>query len=102
MMTPLPVSRPVSQSSESAGRSPSAGRKPFNPAVFQVPMAWALIAANLIPLAGVYFWDWNLFSLMFLYGVESTLLWAFQTAKCFLLLGARAFYGVWWLSDRKI
>lgn len=33
--------------------------------------AWVLVAANLVPLAGVLFWDWNVFALILLFWMEN-------------------------------
>ena len=33
--------------------------------------AWVLVAANLVPMAGVLFWDWNVFALILLFWMEN-------------------------------
>lgn len=64
------------------GRPPSAGEERLIRAVAaRVPgdelaadrpvSAWVLVAANLVPLAGVLFWDWNVFALLALFWMEN-------------------------------
>ena len=43
----------------------------FNPRFLTSPSAAVLIAANLLPLAGVLFWGWDLLTLMLLYWAET-------------------------------
>ena len=38
------------------------------------PSAWALIAANVLPLLGVLFWDWDAFAIVALYWVENVVI----------------------------
>ena len=42
---------------------------------------WLLIAANLIPLLGVLFWNWDIFSLMVLYWMETAMIGFYQLIK---------------------
>lgn len=49
-------------------------------------MAWlysitSLVVANLLPLYGVFFWGWNVFSLMLLYWLESLIIGVFNILK---------------------
>jgi hypothetical protein len=39
--------------------------------------AWVLIAANLVPVAGVLFWDWNVFALLALFWMENVVVGVF-------------------------
>jgi len=51
--------------------------KPSQPAYLQAvesPTAIALIAANLVPLVGVLFFDWSLFTIMFFFWLESAVI----------------------------
>ena len=50
-------------------------------ALFAEPSVWVLLAVNLIPLAGVFFWDWDLFTLMVLYWMETAMIGFFQLIK---------------------
>ncbi|MFA5270254.1 MAG: DUF6498-containing protein [Patescibacteria group bacterium] len=45
----------------------------------------ALIVANLIPLAGVLWWDWSLFQIMFLYWAESAVIGLYNIFKLIVL-----------------
>ena len=45
----------------------------MNTRIFSKASVWILLLANLVPLAGVYFWDWDLFFLMVLYWSESAI-----------------------------
>ena len=52
--------------------------------LFSEPSTWVLIAVNLIPLFGVFFWDWDLFSLMVLYWMETAMIGFYQLIKIIL------------------
>src|SRR6188472_645744 len=43
--------------------------------------AWALIAANTLPLFGVLFFGWDTFSIVFLYWVENVIIGAVNVLK---------------------
>lgn len=43
----------------------------LDPRYLRTPSVLALIAANLIPLAGVLYWGWDLYGLMLLYWMET-------------------------------
>jgi len=45
------------------------------------PTAIALIVANLVPLIGVLFFDWNLFTIMFFFWLESAVIGFFNILK---------------------
>jgi len=45
------------------------------------PTAIALIVANLVPLVGVLFFDWNLFTIMFFFWLESAVIGFFNILK---------------------
>ena len=45
------------------------------------PTAIALIVANLVPLAGVLFFDWSLFTIMFCFWLESAVIGFFNILK---------------------
>lgn len=36
--------------------------------------AWVLVAANIVPLAGVLLWDWNVFALLLLFWMENVVI----------------------------
>jgi len=36
--------------------------------------AWVLVAANLVPLAGVLWWDWSVFALLVLFWMENVVI----------------------------
>lgn len=38
------------------------------------PSIWVLIVANLVPLAGVFFWDWSIFEVVLLYWMENVII----------------------------
>jgi hypothetical protein len=44
---------------------------PIAPRAGSVPSAWVLVAANLLPLAGVLFWGWDAFALIALFWMEN-------------------------------
>lgn len=46
--------------------------------------AWVLIAANLVPLAGVLFWDWNAFALLLLFWMENVIIGVLNALKMLL------------------
>jgi hypothetical protein len=50
-------------------------------------MAWLLVAVNLFPFAGNYFWGWDTHTLLFIYWSETVILWLFQSLKVLLTLG---------------
>src|SRR2546427_2499829 len=51
-------------------------------AVLQKPVsAWILIAANLIPLYAVLFWNWQVFPLLVLFWVENVIVGALNAVK---------------------
>ena len=52
-----------------------------DPSLFSEPSVWVLIAVNLLPLVGVLFFDWDLFSLMVLYWMETAMIGFFQLIK---------------------
>ena len=45
------------------------------------PTAIALIVANLVPLVGVLFFDWSLFTIMFFFWLESAVIGCFNILK---------------------
>lgn len=45
----------------------------------------ALIAANLVPLAGVLFWQWDIFSIIFLYWLESGVIGFYHVLKMIII-----------------
>ena len=45
------------------------------------PSELCLIAANIVPLIGVLFWDWRVFDVMFLFWVENVLIGFFNVLK---------------------
>ncbi|WP_435179584.1 DUF6498-containing protein [Halorussus sp. AFM4] len=47
----------------------------------------ALLAANLLPLAGVLWWDWSVFEVLLLYWLESGVVGAFNVPKILLAEG---------------
>ena len=49
--------------------------------LFSEPSTWVLLAVNLIPLFGVFFWGWDLFSLMVLYWMETAMIGFYQLIK---------------------
>lgn len=49
--------------------------------VFAEPSVWVLVAVNLLPLVGVFFFDWDLFSLMVLYWMETAMIGFYQLLK---------------------
>ena len=46
----------------------------MNLRIFSKVSVWFLVAANLLPLAGVFLWDWDLYFLMVLYWSESAII----------------------------
>lgn len=42
---------------------------------------WVLVAANLVPLAGVVFWDWKVHEVMFLYWLENIVVGVFNVFR---------------------
>ena len=60
------------------------------------PSAAILIASNLVPLAGVLFWDWDLFLLLFLYWTDTAIIgfWTvIQAMRVPTLAGSRMLSG---------
>ncbi len=57
-----------------------------------------LIAANLLPVAGVLFWDWHIFSLLFLFWCENVVIGIFGIARMVMSseagFGANVFQGL--------
>lgn len=57
-----------------------------------------LIAANLLPVAGVLFWDWHIFSLLFLFWCENVVIGIFGIARMMMSseagFGANVFQGL--------
>jgi hypothetical protein len=45
------------------------------------PSAWVLVAANLVPVAGVLLWDWNVFALLALFWTENVVVGLFFAAR---------------------
>jgi Family of unknown function (DUF6498) len=53
-------------------------RVPQKEAATEKPLsAWVLAAANLVPLAGVVFWGWDVFALLLLFWMENVIVGAF-------------------------
>lgn len=53
-------------------------RVPQKEAQVEKPLsAWVLLAANLLPLAGVLFWDWDVFALLVLFWMENVVVGVF-------------------------
>ena len=48
---------------------------------WQLPGAWALIAGNLVPLAGVLFWQWNILYVMTSFWLQSVVIVVYCAAK---------------------
>jgi hypothetical protein len=46
--------------------------------------AWVLLAANLVPLAGVLFWNWNVFALIVLFWMENVIVGVFFVLRMLL------------------
>ena len=61
-------------------------RQALNPRLWTSPPVLLLIAVNLLPLAGVLFWQWDLFTLMMLYWMETGVI-GFYTALHMILVG---------------
>jgi hypothetical protein len=60
----------------------AAGRFPREAAPAEKPVsAWILIAANLVPVAGVLFWDWSVFALLALFWMENVVVGVFFIAR---------------------
>ena len=49
--------------------------------------AWVLIVANLLPVFGVFYWDWSVFNLLLVFWAENLIIGAFQILKM-LMAGA--------------
>jgi hypothetical protein len=58
-----------SPTSGSSARSENRAGKPLS--------AWVLVAANLVPLAGVLLWDWDVFALLLLFWMENAVVGVF-------------------------
>jgi hypothetical protein len=54
------------------------------------PSAWALIAANVLPLLGVLFWGWDTFEIVALYWVENVIIGAINVLKMITCSSERA------------
>jgi len=48
---------------------------------FKKVSVWTLILSNLVPLIGVFFWDWNIFQLLFAYWCESAVIGVFTILR---------------------
>ena len=60
----------------------AAERLPQDTAPAEKPVsAWVLIAANLVPVAGVLFWDWSVFALLALFWMENVVVGVFFIAR---------------------
>ena len=55
--------------------------------VVKLPSAILLILVNLIPMAGVLFWGWNPYDIVFLYWVENIVIGIFNFFRIFLAQG---------------
>ena len=66
-------------------RSPTSG-SPANPSkVIQAPVSvWVLLAANLVPLAGVLLWGWDAFALILLFWMENVVVGVFFILRMLL------------------
>lgn len=78
-----PGDRPVVVE-QSPAQTPSA---PLAPLKWSSPTALALILANLVPVAGAVYLDWNLGEVMVLYWAESGIIGLFNIAKMAVISG---------------
>jgi hypothetical protein len=60
------------------------------PATWRSPSTWFLIAANLVPLAGVLFFGWEMGQLFLLYWFESAIVGGYNVLKMLLIGGVKA------------
>jgi hypothetical protein len=58
-----------------------------NPSVWQSPSVIVLVAANLVPLAGVMFFGWEVFPIMLLFWLENIIMGGFNVLKMLLARG---------------
>ncbi|MGC3961254.1 MAG: DUF6498-containing protein [Verrucomicrobiota bacterium] len=65
-----------------------------NPAVWRSPSVLMLIAVNLIPLAGVLLFGWQVFPIMFLFWLENVVVGIFNVAKMLFACGPSSNVGV--------
>jgi len=66
----------------------------FNRRFLTAPSVIALIAANLLPLAGVLFWGWDLFTLLLLYWAETAIIGFYAIIQMAILARAGALFYV--------
>lgn len=76
-------------------RNAAAGKKigwfaALNPRFLADPSTLFLIAANLVPLYGVLFWGWNLYGLMVLYWMETSIIGFFAIVRMAMTAGFAA------------
>ena len=77
-----------------SGSDPAEGRRLIDAVVARLPQqaegkqeefkphsAWALIAANLLPLYGVLFWNWEVFPLLALFWMENVIIGVLNAAR---------------------
>src|SRR5207249_1450699 len=83
------VPLPSSGSAGSAARSTSCVVAP------RAPSALVLVAANLVPLVGVLFFGWSVFSTLLLFWVENVIVCAFNVLR---MLVAQPQIGVTWAA----
>jgi hypothetical protein len=50
-----------------------------------------LILANLVPVAGIFLFNWDVFSILFFYWIESAVVGLFNIAKMFMIKSVNAF-----------
>jgi hypothetical protein len=55
---------------------------------------WTLLLANVLPVIGVAFFGWDLFSILFLYWLESAIIGCFNILKMFIVGGLPAVFFV--------
>ena len=61
-----------------------ADRLPAEQRIEKPVSAWVLVAANLLPLAGVLFWGWDVFPLLVLFWMENVVIGVFNALKMLL------------------
>lgn len=66
----------------------------FNRRFLAAPSVIVLIAANLLPLAGVLFWGWDLFTLLLLYWAETGIIGFYAIIQMAILAGWGALFYV--------
>ncbi len=59
---------------------------------FQSLPAIFLILANLLPLYGVLFWGWKVFTVMFLFWLESAIIGVYNILKMLIVIGYNVFF----------